>query len=75
VAIGAPRLHPQLPYDADATLPRLILAQQRRRRVWVHVLADTSEADRERAGPLLAGGLAYRVFLWEPRATLLHRLV
>jgi membrane protein len=34
------------------------------RRDWVHVLLDTYDRDQRRAGGLLSGGLAFRLFLW-----------
>ena len=34
------------------------------RRGWVGVLVETYDRDRRRAGGLLAGGLAFRLFLW-----------
>jgi uncharacterized BrkB/YihY/UPF0761 family membrane protein len=40
------------------------------RRSWVRKLVNAYEADRNRGGGLLAGGLAYRIFLWELPAAL-----
>jgi membrane protein len=34
------------------------------RRDWVHVLLDTYDRDQRRAGGLLSGGLAFRLFVW-----------
>jgi uncharacterized BrkB/YihY/UPF0761 family membrane protein len=50
------------------SLERLEL--ERRRRSWVETLVHAYEADRNRGGGLLAGGLAYRIFLWELPAAL-----
>ncbi|MGZ4149686.1 MAG: YhjD/YihY/BrkB family envelope integrity protein, partial [Actinomycetota bacterium] len=44
--------------------------QERRRRGWLRLLLHAWERDRDRGGGLLAGGLAYRVFLWELPAAL-----
>jgi membrane protein len=33
-------------------------------RGWVHVLLDTYDRDQRRAGALLSGGLAFRLFVW-----------
>lgn len=41
------------------------LASERTHRGWVGLVYDAWDLDRHRGGPLLAGGLAYRVFLWE----------
>jgi membrane protein len=46
------------------------LALESERRSWVRTLVNAYEADRNRGGGLLAGGLAYRVFLWERPAAL-----
>jgi len=46
------------------------LELERERRGWVRTLVDAYTADRNRGGGLLAGGLAYRVFLWELPAAL-----
>jgi uncharacterized BrkB/YihY/UPF0761 family membrane protein len=46
------------------------LHQESARRSWVRMLLDAYEADRNRGGGLLAGGLAYRIFLWELPAAL-----
>jgi uncharacterized BrkB/YihY/UPF0761 family membrane protein len=40
------------------------------KRGWVRKLVNAYEADRNRGGGLLAGGLAYRIFLWELPAAL-----
>jgi uncharacterized BrkB/YihY/UPF0761 family membrane protein len=40
------------------------------KRGWVRTLVNAYEADRNRGGGLLAGGLAYRIFLWELPAAL-----
>jgi uncharacterized BrkB/YihY/UPF0761 family membrane protein len=50
------------------SLERLELESERRS--WVRTLVNAYEADRNRGGGLLAGGLAYRVFLWELPAAL-----
>jgi uncharacterized BrkB/YihY/UPF0761 family membrane protein len=39
--------------------------QARARHLSVQMVAEAYERDRARAGGLLAGGLAYRIFLWE----------
>ncbi|HYJ61564.1 MAG TPA: YhjD/YihY/BrkB family envelope integrity protein [Actinomycetota bacterium] len=41
------------------------LATERQRRSWVRLAVRAWERDRDRAGGLLAGGLAYRIFLWQ----------
>ena len=46
------------------------LERERAQRGWVQKLFDAYEADRNRGGGLLAGGLAYRLFLWGLPATL-----
>ncbi len=46
------------------------LERERAQRGWVRKLFDAYEADRNRGGGLLAGGLAYRLFLWGVPATL-----
>ena len=46
------------------------LERERAQRGWVRKLFDAYEADRNRGGGLLAGGLAYRLFLWGLPATL-----
>jgi len=46
------------------------LERERSQRGWVRRLFDAYEADRNRGGGLLAGGLAYRLFLWGVPATL-----
>jgi membrane protein len=40
------------------------IRQEGERRDWVHVLLDTYDRDRRRAGGLLSGGLAFRLFVW-----------
>jgi membrane protein len=40
------------------------IRQEGERRDWVHVLLDTFDRDRRRAGGLLSGGLAFRLFVW-----------
>jgi uncharacterized BrkB/YihY/UPF0761 family membrane protein len=50
------------------SLERLELESERRG--WVRTLVNAYEADRNRGGGLLAGGLAYRIFLWELPAAL-----
>ncbi len=47
------------------------LETERGRRSWVRLAVRAWERDRARAGGLLAGGLAYRVFLWQVPAALL----
>jgi uncharacterized BrkB/YihY/UPF0761 family membrane protein len=37
---------------------------ERGRRTWIQIAAEAWDMDRRRGGPLLAGGLAYRMFLW-----------
>ncbi len=39
--------------------------RERRRRGWLRLLAHAWVRDRDHGGGLLAGGLAYRMFLWE----------
>jgi uncharacterized BrkB/YihY/UPF0761 family membrane protein len=39
--------------------------QERRRRGWIRLLLHAWERDRDHGGGLLAGGLAYRIFLWQ----------
>jgi uncharacterized BrkB/YihY/UPF0761 family membrane protein len=39
--------------------------QERRRRGWIRLLVHAWERDRDHGGGLLAGGLAYRIFLWQ----------
>jgi len=46
------------------------LERESERRGWVRSLVNAYEADRNRGGGLLAGGLAYRIFLWELPASL-----
>jgi uncharacterized BrkB/YihY/UPF0761 family membrane protein len=46
------------------------LEEGRQRRGWVRLLLEAYERDRDRGGGLLAGGLAYRIFLWELPAVL-----
>lgn len=46
------------------------LETERARRSWVRLVVLAWERDRERAGGLLAGGLAYRIFLWQLAAAL-----
>ena len=41
------------------------LQEEQARRGWVRQAVDAWERDRDRGGPLLAGGLAYRIFLLE----------
>src|SRR5262249_26966949 len=50
------------------SLERLELESERRG--WVRTAVNAYEADRNRGGGLLAGGLAYRIFLWELPAAL-----
>jgi uncharacterized BrkB/YihY/UPF0761 family membrane protein len=50
------------------SLERLELESERRS--WVRTLVNAYAADRNRGGGLLAGGLAYRIFLWELPAAL-----
>ena len=50
------------------SLERIELESERRG--WVASLVHAYEADRNRGGGLLAGGLAYRIFLWELPAAL-----
>jgi uncharacterized BrkB/YihY/UPF0761 family membrane protein len=38
--------------------------QERSRRTWVQIGYEAWNMDRQRGGPLLSGGLAYRVFIW-----------
>lgn len=38
--------------------------EERGRRTWVQMVYEAWDMDRRRGGPLLAGGLAYRVFIW-----------
>ena len=40
------------------------IRQEGERRSWVHVLLDTYDRDRRRAGGLLSGGVAFRLFVW-----------
>lgn len=40
------------------------LEEERGRRTWVEIVYRAWDMDRQRGGPLLAGGLAYRVFIW-----------
>jgi uncharacterized BrkB/YihY/UPF0761 family membrane protein len=49
---------------------RARLEQERRHRGWVAVLVATFERDRTHGAALLAGGLAYRIFLWQLPAVL-----
>ena len=44
---------------------------ERENRNWVRMGYEAWDRDRRRGGPLLAGGLAYRVFLWQLPASLL----
>jgi len=46
------------------------LERERARRGWMRQLFAAFEADRNRGGGLLAGGVAYRLFLWGLPATL-----
>ena len=46
------------------------LESERTRRSWVRLAVRAWERDRDRAGGLLAGGLAYRIFLWQLPAAL-----
>jgi uncharacterized BrkB/YihY/UPF0761 family membrane protein len=46
------------------------LETERARRSWVRLAVRAWERDRDRAGGLLAGGLAYRIFLWQLPAAL-----
>jgi len=41
------------------------LAQERAQRGWVRLAIRAWERDRDRGGGLLAGGIAYRFFLWQ----------
>jgi uncharacterized BrkB/YihY/UPF0761 family membrane protein len=51
------------------------LDEERGRRTWVETAYEAWDMDRQRGGPLLAGGLAYRIFLWMlPFALLLATL-
>jgi uncharacterized BrkB/YihY/UPF0761 family membrane protein len=43
---------------------------ERHRRNWVRLAVRAWERDRDRAGALIAGGLAYRIFLWQIPAAL-----
>jgi uncharacterized BrkB/YihY/UPF0761 family membrane protein len=47
------------------------LERERRRRAWIDRAVDAYEHDRARAGGLLAGGLAYKIFLWQMPFSLL----
>lgn len=49
---------------------RTRLETERERRSWVRIAYEAWDADRSRAGPLLAGGMAYRLFLWQLPASL-----
>ena len=40
------------------------IRQEGERRDWVHVLLDTYDRDQRRAGGLLSGGVAFRLFVW-----------
>lgn len=40
------------------------IREESERRSWVRIALDAFERDRDRAGALLAGGLAFRLFLW-----------
>jgi len=40
------------------------IRQEGEHRDWVHVLLDTFDRDQRRAGGLLSGGLAFRLFVW-----------
>ena len=40
------------------------IRQEGERRDWVHILLDTYDRDQRRAGGLLSGGLAFRLFVW-----------
>lgn len=52
------------------------LEEERGRRTWVEIVYRAWDMDRQRGGPLLAGGLAYRVFIWIlPFALLLAAIV
>jgi uncharacterized BrkB/YihY/UPF0761 family membrane protein len=44
---------------------RVRFEQERAHRGWVQIAYDTWDMDRRRGGPLLSGGLAYRIFLFE----------
>jgi uncharacterized BrkB/YihY/UPF0761 family membrane protein len=46
------------------------LTAERARRNWVQKAYDAFMRDRDQGGPLLAGGLAYRIFLWQLPAAL-----
>ena len=39
--------------------------QERRRRSWLEIVWESLVRMQRRGGPLLSGGLAYRIFLWE----------
>jgi uncharacterized BrkB/YihY/UPF0761 family membrane protein len=62
---GARRRVEDLRASAEARLET-----ERERRSWVRLVILSWERDRGRAGGLLAGGLAYRVFLWQLAAAL-----
>jgi uncharacterized BrkB/YihY/UPF0761 family membrane protein len=47
------------------------LESERARRGWLRIAYEAWDLDRRRGGPLLAGGLAYRIFLWQLPASLL----
>lgn len=50
--------------------------QERERRTWIQLAYEAWDMDRQRGGPLLSGGLAYRVFIWLiPFALLLASVV
>jgi uncharacterized BrkB/YihY/UPF0761 family membrane protein len=38
--------------------------EERSRRTWIQLAYGAWDMDRQRGGPLLSGGLAYRVFIW-----------
>ena len=42
----------------------LRIRQEGEHRDWVHVLLDTYDRDQRRAGALLSGGVAFRLFVW-----------
>ena len=50
--------------DAFKSDARARFEEERARRSWVRVAYEAWDMDRRRGGPLLAGGVAYRVFLW-----------
>lgn len=52
------------------------LDEERNRRTWVQITYEAWDMDRQRGGPLLSGGLAYRFFIWlVPFALLIASIV